>query len=440
LCLAVIPLGNTIIHGNGGSFSTHFCVTGQVSGKTYCYGSNQPGIFGGGMLGDNSNIKKNIPTTVLVGNGVISSCVGGLQSCFLYQNGSVQCTGSGNYGVLGTGTINDSLKPFNVIGLLGSGKQLACGNSHVCILYSNEFDGVVQCWGRNNLGTLGIGSNITASFFPVNVTGFSNINVATWIAASYQNTCLISTAGGVFCTGHPYVTFENVSSTYSNTMVQVPGLLNGFETVSVGASHACALNMFGKVTCWGSATLGKLGNQINNANVYLPVNVTALPNNYIGIQVSTSTMLSCALLNTAQTWCFGKDGYGQMGQGNISGIHLVAVSVGPVGVVELGIGYTTICLVLADKHISCSGLGDEGQLGNSYFNNSLSFSNVSGLPDGSPTTLPTKSPTFPTTILPTRSPSKKPTSGQPSIVPTLLPTIQITGLPSNIPTISPYYN
>jgi len=82
----------------------------------------------------------------------------------MLDNGSVKCWGKNNLGQLGLGdTINrgdnssemgDNLTVID----LGSGRiatAIAAGNSHTCAILDNSS---VKCWGGNAFGQLGLGN------------------------------------------------------------------------------------------------------------------------------------------------------------------------------------------------------------------------------------------------------------------------------------------
>ncbi len=74
--------------------------------------------------------------------------------CALLADGSVQCSGWNQRGLLGSGDRHSSLTLRPVIGLAGA-VDLALGASHACARQAN---GAVRCWGSNDYGQLGIGA------------------------------------------------------------------------------------------------------------------------------------------------------------------------------------------------------------------------------------------------------------------------------------------
>ena len=83
-------------------------------------------------------------------------------TCLVLNSGGVACWGQNDFGQLGIGsTSNVGDQPGQMDSLelvqLGAGRTavaIAAGDQHTCALLS----GGVACWGRNNVGQLGIGS------------------------------------------------------------------------------------------------------------------------------------------------------------------------------------------------------------------------------------------------------------------------------------------
>ena len=75
-------------------------------------------------------------------------------TCALTPEGGVQCWGNNDLGQLGDGTNKSSNVRVNVPGLQGATSIVAGGN-HTCVLLA---DGSIWCWGENTQGQLGDGT------------------------------------------------------------------------------------------------------------------------------------------------------------------------------------------------------------------------------------------------------------------------------------------
>jgi hypothetical protein len=95
--------------------------------------------------------------------------------------------------------------------------------------------------------------------------------------------------------------------------VEVEGLTSAIS-VSVGDEDACALLNTGHIDCWGRNNYGQLGNGSTNQDPNpTPVPVIAITN---AIAVSVGNFDACALLSGGGIDCWGYNEDGRLGDGN----------------------------------------------------------------------------------------------------------------------------
>lgn len=128
----------------------HTCgiVTG---GQAFCWGKNFLGQLGSGVAGNPGLI----PTLITGGHTWRSLSAGGEHTCGVTTAGSAMCWGLGQFGELGTGTmdINPHPAPEPVIGG-HSFSAIRAGSRHTCAIESTH-PGITYCWGRDGSGRLG---------------------------------------------------------------------------------------------------------------------------------------------------------------------------------------------------------------------------------------------------------------------------------------------
>ena len=140
----------------------------------------------------------------------------------------------------------------------------------------------------------------------------------TQISAGYATTCALSFAGQAYCWGYNgYGQLGNggTSDSWVPVAVNTAGVLAGKTLVQIGSSlsildnaanraSTCALDSVGKVYCWGHNGYGQLGNASNN-NSFLPVAVSdaGVLANKVLTQLSVGDLHVCALDTQGQAYC-----------------------------------------------------------------------------------------------------------------------------------------
>jgi alpha-tubulin suppressor-like RCC1 family protein len=130
--------------------SNHTCAA-LSGGPVKCWGCNS---FG--QLGDRSTIDRGSPVDVLGLTNAAGLDAGGDFTCAVTSSGGVRCWGFNAFGMLGDGTSTDSNIPVDVTGLDGGVSSISSGLHHACAVLET---GTVKCWGDNQYGQLGDGTN-----------------------------------------------------------------------------------------------------------------------------------------------------------------------------------------------------------------------------------------------------------------------------------------
>ncbi len=123
------------------------------------------------------------------------------------------------------------------------------------------------------------------------------------------------------------------------------------SAIAVGARHACALLSSG-VWCWGYDGYGQLGTGSTSPLFQTtPVAVTGLGSDVTAISVGDET--SCAIVSGG-VWCWGYDGDQQLGSGATTSATPVAVQGLSSGVTAISVGLLSSCAI-ADGGVQCWG-------------------------------------------------------------------------------------
>ena len=205
-----------------------------------------------------------------------------------------------------------------------------------------------------------------------------------------SQTCALMSGGGVQCWGYNEEGEVGNGTAGANTATPGPvtNLSSGAKAVATGGNFSCALMTSGTVSCWGSNSLGQLGNGSTTGSD-VPVQVSGLS----GVTaITTGNTHACALLSNGSIDCWGENDYGAVGNGSttgpqqcVSGSSATVCSTSPVQVqgitnaIAIGAGGNITCAVLANNTMDCWGLGALGTIGISETQNSATPVAISGL-------------------------------------------------------------
>ncbi|MCG8423228.1 MAG: hypothetical protein MJE77_35450, partial [Proteobacteria bacterium] len=325
----------------------HTCIR-QLDGTVDCWGSNQGGQLGTGSF-DTEPVE--VPQTIAVSQNRIDSLTSRyLHTCARDAKGELTCWGQNFSGQLGDGTNTAQPAPVAVASDVA---QLSAGNENTCAIAAT---GELSCWGANGYGQIGDGTT-TARNTPVSVPGLSRVIK---VATGYH-TCALDGSGSVYCWGHNNRGQVGAGATPSQLMpIEVP--IGPAIDLCIGYEHTCAVLESGVVNCWGRNIKGQLGDGSTNDSSTPGAVDSALPTNATG--VACGYRHTCARLEDGSLWCWGYNGYGQVGMGSKTEIEATPREViGIAGVRDVVPGYYNTCAEIDDGSMWCWGANDHRQLG-----------------------------------------------------------------------------
>ncbi len=207
-----------------------------------------------GQLGDNTIASRSSPVSVYGNHSFISVAPGSDHMIALKSNGEVWGCGSNGWGQLGLNDTNNRSTPVKIA--THAFTAIAAGNTHSSALKS---DGTAWGWGYNGSGQIGDNTVVNRSS-PVSVVG-----------------------GKVF---------SKISCSYNTTNT---------------------LDTNGRLWAWGSNEYGQLGT--NTAVTVHRSSPVSCVNTGSFIYISAGYYNCYAMKSTGEVWSFGRNDYGQLGDG-----------------------------------------------------------------------------------------------------------------------------
>ncbi|AKV02438.1 hypothetical protein AKJ09_09101 [Labilithrix luteola] len=182
-------------------------------------------------------------------------------------------------------------------------------------------DGTATSWGANP--PLARVSSLFPDPYPLQI-GLSGVSSLDNVS---ENAC--ATAGGTgYCWGNVISLWNSTDRAIPEPVVAPEPLVqiattdawSSYDTAtSTAVAHPqrwCATAASGAVYCWGYNASGQAGDGTND-HAYHAVKVTGLP--APAVQVKTLPDSTCALLTNGSIFCWGSNGYGQLGNGTGQG-------------------------------------------------------------------------------------------------------------------------
>jgi alpha-tubulin suppressor-like RCC1 family protein len=359
----------------------HTCAL-TVGGGVKCWGSTWYGALGNGSSEWGSS---SVPVDVIgLTSGVSKISAGGAHTCAVTDAGVAKCWGLNQWGALGDGTQTHSNVPVISNGLSKRVNEISAGGGvwsggHTCAITD---DGGIRCWGYDDAGQLGSGQvGGMGSTIPRAVSSLSSVSA---IDAQGGHACALTSEGAGWCWG-AIIGGESFEGTWRNVPEVVAGLAGGISAIATGSDFSCALMSTGSVKCWGRNYYGQLGDGTNTTQ-NIPVNVSGLTSGVTAISAGSNH--ACARTDVGGLRCWGSNGYGELGDGTTTHRNIPVDVVGlSTGVLTFSLGSTYwgaahTCALTSAGSLKCWGNNSAGQLGDGTYTDQHTPVDVSGLASG----------------------------------------------------------
>jgi alpha-tubulin suppressor-like RCC1 family protein len=345
------PSGRKWVSVDGGG--RHTCAIDEDT-VMWCWGSNEDGQLGTDA-GTGVHALDSLP-----GNAWTSVTADELRTCALKNGGGGWCWG---YGALGqTSTAQNanrqsSTTPIQIAGTV-AWSSLSAGLGHTCgVTAANE----LFCFGEDQIGELGTAPSSSGA--PIKVQSFTDFGFA---FAGRLTTCATRTdPDRLICFG------DNRDGQLGSgdreiwaTPINVAGL-GRLVAGGSGDGFTCVLDELGVISCFGRDDDGRCGDGVADDHFVGP-SVMGLSGTIARLTASGDH--TCAITTNGRVFCWGFNGYGQLGTGDKLD-RAVAFEVpqqdnpvSPWADVSAGLRHT--CAVNVAGELYCWGNDDAGQLGN----------------------------------------------------------------------------
>lgn len=293
----------------GGTLQSTHCATGSDN-TTYCWGRNIYGELGNNSSGNNyEGLQTPVGGGFTPGKLVMVSHSGGHGCGVDKDTGRGWCWGNNDKGQLGNGASGaTSSTAVGVIMPTGISAfvDIAVGTDHSCAVGGTD----VFCWGNNSSGQLGDGTKGGPRPLPEkidNTTGAKFVGVGagdSFSCAITYDSNNTNNSGRIYCWGKNDLGQLGINNNDAErtkpSMINFPAGVDTnsfyFVKLAVGKSHACAIGSDRKVYCWGKNGNGQIGNN-TTSSAELRATPMTKPNDvpgFIAIDVGSEHTLAIA--------------------------------------------------------------------------------------------------------------------------------------------------
>ena len=229
----------------------------NTAGQLYAWGRNNYGQLGDGTTTHQNSLKK-------IGNATnwVKIAVGDQHSLAINTAGELYAWGRNNSGQVGDGTTSRRLSPVEICitttDCPANWVSVAAGSYHSLAINA---DGELYAWGWNNNGQVGDGTT-TRRTSPVRIGTSANNTNWVKIAAGYAHSLAINAAGELYAWGwNDSGQVGDGTTTRRTSPVRISTSTNNTNWVKIAAGyeHSLAINTAGEFYAWGYNYHGQLG-------------------------------------------------------------------------------------------------------------------------------------------------------------------------------------
>jgi alpha-tubulin suppressor-like RCC1 family protein len=300
-------IGDVIWHQASGG-SQHACAI-TTAGQAYCWGLNSSGELGngeGGTGSGDSETRELTPVAVVGGLVFRNISAGALRSCGVTTVNVGYCWGNNALGSLGVGSGGDRSAPTAVAGGLRFLQIDVGAHLHGCGVTT---DRRIYCWGYNSQGQLGDGTRFEIENAPVVVASSRRFRQ---VSAGKYHTCAVTTTDEAFCWGDN--DFGQLGIGTDQRRRLSPTLVAGghaIRQIAAGGFHTCAVTTAGQAYCWGDSRSGQIGD--GQTSQRLSPRLVAGGRTFD--RVTAGDWHSCGETAANRAFCWGRNGEGMLGDG-----------------------------------------------------------------------------------------------------------------------------
>ncbi len=287
--LAKIAGSSPFVSISAGSF--HTCGLRSDNMAT-CWGAN---YFGQSTGVPGTSVVSAMPVhtaSAVSANGEHTCVIDGTQ---------VVCWGANQFGQLGNNMMQ-TFAPPGPISSPASFVAVEAGEAHTCAIDAMSS---VSCWGAGLDGRLGAGTDETPKLAPVAVTTSGDVSQ---LIAGDDSTCAANAAGITECWGSNYSGELGVGDRAPRP---TPIAVGPWDSLALGAVHGCGIRTT-ELFCWGLNDQGQLGID----SLVETLQPTRVQPATTWTEVAVGDGFTCALDGDRSMWCWGDNGFGQIGDGN----------------------------------------------------------------------------------------------------------------------------